>query len=142
MFSRFVRLEQESELVKLGKLLHEGSYRRSKEVDLGPIVVDFMREGEDLVLHEVKKSRKLEDAHVYQMLYYLYYLKQKGVVAVGRIDYPKIRKTEDVVLTPEKEEEVEGILESIRDVLSRDRPPEVEKKRICRKCSYFEFCWA
>jgi len=134
-------LEQESELVKLGKLVHESSYRGTREVDFGPIVVDFMREGDQLVLHEVKKSRKLEDAHLQQMLYYLYYLKQKGVAAVGRIDYPKLRKTRDVELTPENELGIKGILESIHEILSEDKPPKVEKKRICRKCSYFEFCW-
>jgi CRISPR-associated exonuclease Cas4 len=141
LFSRNVRMEQESELVKLGKLVHESSYRRTKELTLGNIAVDFIKKGDQLVLHEVKKTRKMKKAHVTQMLYYLYYLKQKGVEAAGKIDYPKIRKTEDVELTPEREREVENILQSITEILSRGKPPEVEKKRICRKCSYFEFCW-
>lgn len=141
LFSRNVKMEHESDLVKLGRLLHESSYRRSHEVMLDSIAIDFIREDDQLVLHEVKKSRALEKAHVMQLLYYLYYLKNRGVEAVGKIDYPKLRKTMSVKLTAEKEEEMEDILRSIHEILTGEGPPEVVKKRICRKCSYFEFCW-
>lgn len=137
-------MEQESELVSLGKLVHESTYRRMKKGVLidSKIAIDFIRMGNKLVLHDVKKSRKLEKAHTYQLLYYLYYLKEKGVEAEGIIDYPKIRRTKEIILTPEKEEEIKKILKDIKKILNRESLPEIEKKPYCRKCSYFEFCWA
>ena len=45
---------------------------------------------EDGVIHEVKLTDKMESAHEFQLLYYLYYLKQKGIENLkGQIDYPK-----------------------------------------------------
>jgi len=143
LFSHFVRMEQDSDLVSLGKLLHEESYKRDrKEIMIDSrIAIDFVKKGDKIILHEVKKSKKLEKAHYYQILYYLYYLKRKGVKAEGMIDYPKIRKNERVVLSEGKEEELEDILNKIKEIISREKPPKAEKKKYCRKCSYFEFCW-
>ena len=51
--------------------------------------------GEDGVIHEVKLTDSMEQAHEMQLLYYLYYLKRwKGVEGLrGQIDYPKLRET-------------------------------------------------
>ncbi len=143
LFSHDVRMEQESQLVALGKLMHESTYKRTRKDVLidSKIAVDFIKKEGKLVLHDIKKSKKLEKAHIHQLLYYLYYLKKKGVKAEGKIDYPRIRETRDVALTPEKEREMQDILRDIRDILHKKTPPDIEKKPYCRKCSYFEFCW-
>lgn len=142
LFSHLATMEHSSEAVALGKLAHEESYSRArKELKIGPISIDFVKKGDEIVLHEVKKSRKLERAHVYQMLYYLYYLNQKGVEARGVINYPLLRRTEEVVLSEAQEEEIEAILRDIDRIVNDKKPPEPEKKGYCRKCSYFEFCW-
>jgi len=143
LFSHFVRMEQNSDLVSLGKLLHEESYKRDrKEIMIDSrIAIDFVKKGDKIILHEIKKSRKLEKAHYYQILYYLYYLKRKGVKAEGMIDYPKIRKNKRVVLSEENERELEDILDGVEKIISKENPPKAEKKKYCRKCSYFEFCW-
>jgi len=54
------------------------------------IAIDFIQKGDTVVLHEVKKGKRMERAHRYQLLYYLYYLNElKGVENVeGEIDYP------------------------------------------------------
>jgi len=144
LFSHDVRMEQESELVSLGKLVHESTYKRNRKdviID-SKISIDFIKREDKLVLHEVKKSKKLEKSHIYQLLYYLYYLNKKGINAEGKIDYPKIRQTRDVKLTTEREEEMQDILYEIQEILKRDKPPDIIKKSYCRKCSYYEFCWA
>ena len=42
-FSRYLDLEAESDLVLLGRLLHEHGYRRKfKEVSIGRIKIDFL----------------------------------------------------------------------------------------------------
>jgi CRISPR-associated exonuclease Cas4 len=137
--------ESESDLVALGALLQESTYSKTEKDILidQKISIDFIRKGEKIILHEIKKSSKLEKAHEYQMLYYLYYLKNfKNVEAEGVINYPKSRKVKQVILSPEKEEEIRKILDKIKQIVSLPKPPKPEYKKYCRKCSYFEFCWS
>ncbi len=143
LFSNGVSMEHSSDLVRQGRAIHETRYKREKKdrvVD-SRIGIDFIREGDRIVLHEVKKSAKLEKAHVMQFLCYLRALREKGVEATGRIDYPLARRTREVLLTPEGEAELERAERRIREVLALQQPPQPEKKRYCRACSYFELCW-
>jgi CRISPR-associated exonuclease Cas4 len=145
LFSYFLSMEQESDLVSLGKLLQEISFQDVKK-DLildQKIAVDFIKKGEKLIVHEIKKSSKLEEAHTFQLLYYLYYLKyEKGIENVeGIIDYPSKRKIIKVELTEEKEKEIEKILKEINEIISKPKPPLPVYKKYCRKCAYFEFCF-
>lgn len=140
LFSHQIGMEQSSEKVKLEQFIHESSYKRKKkEIDMGHIKIDFLeKKGE---IHEVKKSRKMEKSHEYQMLYYLYYLKNRGINLKGFIDYPLIRKRKEVVLTDEKEEKIKEMLEDIKTTVSKEKPPEPEKLPYCISCSYYNFCW-
>ena len=135
-------MEQESDRVHLGRLVHEESYaRRRKELEVdGRIVLDWREDG---IIHEVKLTDKMEAAHEMQLLYYLYYLKRwKGVEGLrGQIDYPKLRETKMVELTPERESEIERALEEMERIVSSKRAPEVEWMRVCASCSYAELCW-
>ncbi len=142
LFSHNIELEPESDLVKLGKLLHENSYKRKmKEVQINRIKVDFMESRnvfagdkgvdmktnksdfiqsreirpsstqspkqdqheqarfepssaqsnaspqKELVIHEVKGSRKMQNAHLNQLLYYMYYLKKNYSMNVLKAFY-------------------------------------------------------
>jgi CRISPR-associated exonuclease Cas4 len=137
-------MEQESELVSLGKIIHENSYKReNRDFALDNIInVDFIRKGDVLEIHEVKKSTKMEKAHLFQLLYYLYYLKhEKGISNTrGFLDYPKIRKKEEYELNPTNEAQLEEVFDKIKDIIDGDLPKPV-KKPFCRKCAYFELCW-
>jgi len=134
-------LEADSDLVLLGKLLHETGYaRKFKEVSIGRIKIDFYERGGEI--HEVKRSRRMEKAHLFQLLYYLYYLKRFGVEVKGVLHYPLLKRTVTVELTEEKAKEVETVLENIKEIVSRDGPPKVEKKPFCKRCSYYELCWS
>ena len=140
LFSRNFEMEHSSDLVLLGKILHESSYpRKTKEIDLGPIKIDFLAKGCEV--HDIKRSKRIEEAHVYQMLYYLSWLRRKGVFAKGIIDYPLLRRRQAIELTGEKEKEIELVLEGIKQTLSNPTPPATEKKPYCKKCSYYELCW-
>lgn len=141
-FSHLATMEHTSDAVALGRLVHEESYRRArKEVALGSINIDFVKHGDEILLHEVKKSRRMEKAHVYQMLYYLYYLRKHGVKAKGTINYPLLRRTRRVSLSREKELEIEEVIREINELVGEKNPPPPRKKTYCRKCSYFELCW-
>ncbi|MDI6917912.1 MAG: CRISPR-associated protein Cas4 [Thermoplasmatales archaeon] len=140
LFSHDLQMEHSSDKVLLGKLLHETSYpRKFREIELEGIKIDFLEKGCEI--HEVKKSRRIEKAHIYQLLYYLYYLKKLGVSGKGVINYPLLRKKMSLELTEEKEKETEEILKDIKHILSLEKPLDVEKKTYCKKCSYYELCW-
>lgn len=141
-FSHGIQMEHTSDRVRLGKLVHEESYqRRKKEIDIDDkVVLDWREDG---IVHEVKLTDKMEEAHEMQLLYYLYYLKLKGVEGLrGQIDYPKLRQTKTVELDEMKERKIEQTLEDMRRIVDMPRAPEVEWMRICRSCSYAELCWS
>jgi CRISPR-associated exonuclease Cas4 len=137
-------MEQESELVSMGKLLHSKSYKEEKkEYTIDNLIsIDFIKKSDYLELHEVKKSNKMEKSHEYQLLYYMYYLKhEKGIENIkGIINYPKIRKKVAIVLDESKERELMDIIENIGNIINNDSP-KPSKMKICRKCAYYEFCW-
>jgi len=139
-FSHNITMEKESEDVAIGKLLHESTYKRmKKEIVMDRIAIDFVEKKGKIIIHEVKKSKKMEKAHYYQLLYYIYSLRKKGVEAEGIINYPMLRKIERVRL--ENVEEMEKILGEIQKIVEMRSPPPPERKRYCGKCSYFEMCW-
>jgi CRISPR-associated exonuclease Cas4 len=132
-----------AENVALGRSLHEESYPgvSRKEVLVDDLLrIDFFDDG---VVHEIKKSRGAHKATLFQLLYYLYYLKhEKGIVTTGMIDYPKQKRRETVELTPEREAEVKEILAGVSSVRVLPKPPEIpEPMPICKKCSYQDLCW-
>lgn len=143
-FSRNVEMERNNENVNIGKNIHKDSYSREKikiTID-NTISVDFISEGGEGCVCEVKKSSKLNGPAKYQLLYYLWYLKnKKGVEKEGFVLYPKEKKREKVILTLEEERKIEEILEKIKKVIAKNHPPERVEKPYCNKCSYYEMCW-
>jgi len=83
----------------------------------------------------------MEDSYVYQTLYYLYYLKKLGINARAVISFPKLREIIEIELTKEDEAKIEEILRDIEEIV-RNPMPKPEYRKICRKCAYFEFCFA
>jgi CRISPR-associated exonuclease Cas4 len=141
LFDRGIAMETTYDKVFLGKLLEEQSYPREKKKEIlieNLISIDILN---DESIREVKYSDKLKEADRIQVLYYLYFLKQLGIIKKGIINYPKMKKREEVVLTLEAEKEVESALIRIREILSRPNPPKLVRKPYCTKCSYFQFCW-
>lgn len=139
-----LEMEHTSEHVDLGKLLHDESYPREKrrEWDINNRVkIDFIdKHG---VLHDIKSGPAMETAHVMQICYYLYLLKQKGVSnRKGVINYPRQRRTTEVQLTLEKEQEVEIAIEKVNEVTAFPTPPHADYIKICKSCSYQELCWS
>lgn len=135
-------MEHTSDVVYMGKLISEESYQREKKELLidGAIKIDFL--GRDGVIHEVKKSDKVEQAHEFQLLYYLFYLKQKGICHVrGELNYPKLKKKMLVELTPEKETRLIEIIHEMEAIIHAAEIPQRLKISFCKKCSYFELCW-
>lgn len=141
-FANNITLEQENENVLLGKLLDESSYgREDKQILIDETVnVDFIRDWK--VLHEVKKSKSIEEASMWQVKYYIYFLRQRGIqIEKGILDYPQIRQRKEVLLSKEDETEIAEILASIERIANREKSPEVINSKICKACAYYEFCY-
>lgn len=141
-FAHSIQMEQESDLVTIGKLIDENTYSRSeKHINIDNVInIDFIQHRRQL--HEVKKSRKIEDASILQVKYYLYYLRQRGVTDMtGQIDYPLLKKNVTVELTPEDIPMLDALLEEIEAVVSQAIPPECARKGICKQCAYFDLCF-
>jgi CRISPR-associated exonuclease Cas4 len=146
LFANGINMESTSELVYEGKLLHETSYpRRSEkyqEISLDGIKIDFY-DPKNKVVHEIKKSDKHEEAHEWQVKYYLYVLEQNGIEgATGLLEYPKLHKTDEVLLTTPDREAIREMIEKIGKIIQDEHCPERIPKTKCRNCSYFDFCWS
>ena len=142
LFSHQLNREQESDIVKMGKMIHEESYEREKkEIRIGEhLVLDFA-DVQAKVIHEVKKSNKMEKAHEWQLKYYLYCLREFGIDDFqGELNYPKLRKTVSVELT---EADIQKLKEVIEDIsrINAGPAPEAVKKKPCLKCAYYEYCF-
>lgn len=141
-FSNEIQLENENEDVKLGKLIDDNSYSREEKHILidNTINIDFIKDWK--VLHEIKKQKSIEEAGIWQVKYYLYFLKKRGIyLEKGILDYPKLKKREEIFLSEEDEKEIEKVLENIKEIIQEEKPPKLEKLKICKKCAYFEYCY-
>ena len=143
-YQNHLEMEHTSEKVDFGQHLHEESYQREKRRELSIdnlIQIDFV--DKDGVLHDVKSGPAMETAHIMQLCYYLYLLKQKGVTnRKGIINYPRQRRTTAVELTPERERDVETAIEKVNEIKVLPTPPHADYMKICKSCSYQELCWS
>ena len=140
-FCHDIRMEAENEDVILGKILDESSYKKKdKHVNIDDIInIDFISEHKEL--HEVKKSKAVEDAGIWQVKYYLYYLQKRGVSGLkGKIDYPLLKKSVIVELLEKDVEILERILAEITDIKHQEVPPVSSNSKLCKKCAYYDLC--
>jgi CRISPR-associated exonuclease Cas4 len=137
-----ISLEKYNEDVAIGKLVHENSYERQKNnvVINGEIVIDFIDNYK--VCHEVKKSKKLEIAAIYQMKYYLYTLLKNGLeIKKGIIDYPLIKRREVVEISASDITGIENIIDEIQEMANMPVTTfPYLKKGFCKKCAFYELC--
>lgn len=141
LFSHNISLEKESDSVAIGKMLHEDRYKKSfKNVTIDGISIDFVKTGKGLEIHEIKKSKKIDAADRAQLLFYLYFLKKRGIEAAGVLNYPLLNKTEKIELNSEDEATTEKDIVNIKDIILGSMPSP-ERKKICSKCAYEEFCF-
>lgn len=135
-------MESGSELVGIGKLVDEMSYGRERKNILidESISIDFLRDWK--VVHEVKKSPKIDYAAKWQLKYYMWILKNKGVeIEKGILDYPLLRRREEIILNQEDIQSLRNIVCDIEKIISLSLPPDMGESGICKKCAYYELCY-
>jgi len=146
LFAKGLNLENISgnaDVVK-GKILHESRFKRehSREISFDTVKIDFLKFGSEIFVHEVKKSKKFEEAHIWQIKYYIYFLKRKGLeCSSGVIHYPASMRKVDVNFLKDDYDRMEQALAAIRGVLQETSPPCRLNKKMCSRCAYFDFCY-
>ncbi|WP_304576510.1 CRISPR-associated protein Cas4, partial [uncultured Clostridium sp.] len=122
-FYNEIQMEQGNENVLIGKAIDEETYKRDKKhINIDNIInIDFIRSKG--ILHEVKKSKKIEEASILQVKYYLYFLKKRGVNNIkGKIDYPLLKQSIDVELLDDDIKDIEKILDDIKIIVKANNP--------------------
>lgn len=145
LFANNINFEQTSDLVFEGKLIHENSYsQRSdkyEEIEIDGIKVDYF-DARNKIIHEIKKSDKVEIAHEWQLKYYLYVFEKNGIdQCSGILEYPALRSTSRIILTNADRKMIQEMEKQIENIIHANVCPTKEKKKICLNCSYYEFCY-
>lgn len=141
LYNKDIGMEDQSDRVLQGKILHETSYPRIKQKEIlidNAFVLDAI-EGD--YVREIKLTSKMQESDTLQMLFYLYQLAQRGLKKKGLISYTKEKKTIEVELTDDKAIEIKRIIEDVYNVINQPKPPPVINLRYCKSCAYYEFCY-
>lgn len=140
-----IRMEHVSHAVAEGKLIEETTYNRRpkkwRELNLGHLKIDHFDPTTNTI-REVKKSPKLEHAHIAQVKYYIHALEQRGIEnPKGILEYPKQRKTMNIELTAEDRKDIKGWEAEIQRIINLPNCPQLVQKSYCRNCAFHEFCF-
>lgn len=144
MFAHRLNLEDNSEIVKIGKAIHEDRAMNSEntEIKIENIALDKIN---SKYVTEVKKSDADVEASKWQLLYYLKILKDKGIERKGKLEFVEKNKTNKKVvfidLDSDTEKKLETYINEIQRLLESDKLPGVINTASCKKCAYYEYCY-
>ncbi len=154
LFANNIQMEQTSDLVADGKLVEAESYQhrgeRFSQINLFYEWDDISFSGKvdyfdakNKVIHETKRSNKVEQAHIWQVKFYLWLMKLNNIEAEkGIIEYPKLREREEVYLEEKDIDYLEKTVREIEVLIEHEECPPVINARICKSCSYYDFCYS
>lgn len=144
LYGNRLNLEDNSELVQIGRAIHEmkTDNRENTELLIENVRLDRLSAK---YLTEIKKTDADLEACKWQLYYYLKVLKDKGIFRKGKLEFDEKKKTTEAFvileLGEEQEQKLEQISAGIQELLLSDRIPEVEEKKGCKKCAYYEYCF-
>lgn len=146
LFANGINMEHTSDTVAEGKLIGETSYlqraEKYSEIEIGGSKIDFY-DAKNKIIHEIKKSDSMEAAHEWQVKYYIWLLEQNGIEGVtGTIEYPKLRETKAIKCTDVDKIYLQETVQQIGSIVSGEICPARINAKICKKCSYYDFCYA
>ena len=141
-YANKISLENESEDVKIGRLIHETFYpREGKNILIGDAMVDILSTSKDTIVVEIKKSSKEIKPVMFQLYYYLYIIERTGTKPRGILKIPNEKKAIELALTPEIKKQVETVIEEVIKIIQMEKPPPPIRKKECKKCAYKDLCF-
>jgi len=148
LFGNRVNMEDNSEDVHIGRVLHEVELedKTNAEISFENVKIDKITKD---YLIEIKKSDADIEAVKWQVLLYLKILKEKGIDKKGKIEFIEKNnqdcKIHYVELTKEKENELAKLSNQINQLLISGCPSLPEKRnsisKKCKKCAYYSYCY-
>ena len=145
LFANKINLEDNSEDVRIGRVLHEIKSKDGKntEIKYEDMVVDKVTAK---YVEEYKKSDSDTEAAKMQLLFYLKNLKDKGIYKKGRLIYneknnKENKKSEIVELNDKNIEKLNNCIKEIEILINGNTVPDVEKENKCKRCAYYEYCY-
>jgi len=142
LFYHKINLEDNSEDVRIGRILH--SLEKDKEVELALDNIKLDKITDEYVV-EIKKSDSDIEAAMAQIQFYLMCLKKRGIQRKGRLECIEKNKQDRKIHYTEIDDELEKKLEKqyteIELFLQTAIPPEAQLKKCCKKCAYYEYCF-
>lgn len=139
-----LNLEDNSEMVKIGKAIHEekASGSENAEISIDNIKLDKLTAE---YLTEVKKSDADIEAGKWQLIYYLKVLKSKGIIRKGKLECVEKNKADKKImyfeLNEELEKEIDQYAYDIEKLVLSEEIPKVLNEPKCKKCAYYEYCY-
>ncbi|UOE39969.1 CRISPR-associated protein Cas4 [Chryseobacterium suipulveris] len=153
LFANGINMEHTSDTVYDGKLLHETSYPQRAE-KYNEIEVSASFDGIDLsgkidfydaknkIIHETKRSDKVEEAHEWQVKFYIWLLELNGIEGVtATLEYPKLRRTDEVLLSQTDRLFLQETVQKVKSLIEAELCPPKINAKICKSCSYYELCY-
>lgn len=140
-FYNGITMEHTNEDVSIGRSIDEEFYSgEEKHINVKNIInIDYIKDKN--IIHEVKKSKVMEEASIEQIKYYLWILHNEGVKDItGVLDYPLLRKSKIIKLELQDFEKIPKILEEIRTLVESEKSPEFKKIKLCKNCAYCDIC--
>ena len=139
-----INLEDNSEDVRIGKILHEIKESKSKKAEISIENIKIDKITKDYLV-EIKKSDSDIEAVKWQVLLYLYKLRCKGIEKKGKIEFIEVKKQAKKIhyinLDEKNEKELLEVLKKIEDLIIQDTPPPPIFENKCKKCAYYEYCY-
>lgn len=138
-----LNMENNSEDVKIGKALHDEKYKddENSEIAIDNIKLDKLTKD---YLTETKKSDADVEASRWQLIYYLYVLKGKGINRKGKLEFIQKNKDKKVMIVELNKEIEKGLLNKIEEVqklIQSQEVPNVVANKHCKKCAYYDYCF-
>lgn len=142
LFYHRINLEDNSEEVRIGRILHQLKAGGKEEIAIDNIRLDKIT-NEYVV--EIKKSDADVNAGMQQLNFYLMKLKEKGIIRKGKLECIEKNQIEQKVIYIELNEDLEKELNleyaEIIELLCAEYTPEPILKKGCKKCAYYEYCF-
>ena len=143
LFANRINLEDNSEDVRIGRVLHEikSMDKKDAEVKIQNISVDKIT---DKYVIELKKSDSDIKAARIQVLLYLNKLKEKGIEKEGKLIFNERNndeKIEIIKLDEKSQKELNECINGIEELLKENIAPAPKLIKGCKKCAYYEYCY-
>ena len=141
LFFNKINLEDNSEDVRIGKVLHELRNEKPPEA-IDNIKLDKITQ--EYVV-EIKKSDADLIASTAQLEFYLYMLQLKGVHRKGKLECIEKNKQDSKIhyieLKDDERVKLSEVYKEILEFVNLPQPPEATLQKKCKKCAYYDYCF-